>query len=70
METTRIVLKKGESVEICIKRDEKILIEPYSSVQQQSDGGTLVCEGIVQEQSGHMSVMVFHGPGTVSIVRR
>jgi hypothetical protein len=67
-ETYRLVLKDRESVEICVKRTEKVLIEPYSSVTM-GDGG-VVRDGVVRETSGHMSVTVFHGPGTVSIVRR
>jgi hypothetical protein len=69
-EAFRLVLQKGESVEICIKRDEKIMVEPYSSVQQQNDGGTLVRDGVLQEQSGHFSVTRLFGPATISIVRR
>jgi hypothetical protein len=64
--TTRSVVERGRTVEICVKHKDRVLVEPYGTI--------VVGEGIsfkdspVTEKEGLNAVLVVRGPATISLV--
>ena len=66
MKTTRIIVERGRTLEICVKHSDRMVVEPY--------GHVVVAEGIsskttkATDKEGLNAVLFVKGPATISLV--
>jgi hypothetical protein len=71
MKADRITLKKGEYLEISFKQHQRTTKYYSTTIVAETIGDSSpLPEQTASESSGFKSVMSFHGPGTVGIIRR